>query len=62
MSFCGKKRNWQGLETTFPDLATVTREVAAWPARRNTERPTVKSHFTRAQARRKLKHLYPHPA
>ena len=52
----------QCLDRRLPDLATVRREVAAWEARRNHERPTVKWHFTLAQARRKLKHLYPHPA
>jgi hypothetical protein len=52
----------QCLDRRLPDLATVRREVAAWETRRNAERPTVKWHFTTAQARRKLKHLYPHPA
>ena len=52
----------QCLDRRLPDLATVAREVAAWEARRNQERPTVKWHFTTAQARRKLKHLYPIPA
>jgi hypothetical protein len=52
----------QCLDRRLPDLATVRREAAAWETRRNAERPTVKWHFTTAQARRKLKHLYPHPA
>jgi hypothetical protein len=51
----------QCLDRRLPDLATVAREVAAWEARRNRERPTVRWHFTTAQARRKLRHLYPHP-
>jgi hypothetical protein len=51
----------QCLDRRLPDLLTVAREVAAWEARRNQERPTIKWHFTTAQARRKLKHLYPHP-
>jgi hypothetical protein len=46
----------------LPDLAPVAREVAAWEARRNRERPTVRWHFTMVQARRKLEHLCPHPA
>jgi len=33
--------------------------VGAWERRRNHERPTVKWHFTTAQACRELKHLYP---
>lgn len=49
----------QCLDRRLPDLATVAREVAAWERRRNIDRPTVKWHFTTAQARRKLKHLYP---
>jgi hypothetical protein len=52
----------QCLDRRLPDLATVVREVAAREARRNRERPAVKWHFTTAQARRKLKQLYPHPA
>lgn len=52
----------QCLDRRLPDLPTVAREVVAWETRRNRERPTVKWHFTTAQARRKLKHLYPHPA
>jgi hypothetical protein len=46
----------------LPDVATAAREVAAWEARRNRQRPTVKWHFTTAHARHKLKHLYPYPA
>jgi hypothetical protein len=52
----------QCLDRRLPDLPTVAREVAAWEARRNRDRPTIKWHFTTVQARRKLKHLYPHPA
>lgn len=51
----------QCLGGPLPDLATARREVAAWETRRNPERPTVCWHFTTAQARRKLKHLYPVP-
>jgi hypothetical protein len=49
----------QCLDRRLPDLPTVAREVAAWEQRRNAERPTIKWHFTTAQACRKLKHLYP---
>lgn len=52
----------QCLDRRLPDLVTVAREAAAWETRLNRERPTVKWHFTTAQARRKLNHLYPHPA
>ena len=52
----------QCLDRRLPDLASVAREVAAWEVRRNRDRPTVRWHFTTAQARRKLNHLYPHPA
>ena len=52
----------QCLNRRLPDLATVSSQVAAWERQRNAERPTVKWHFTTAQARQKLKHLYPIPA
>jgi hypothetical protein len=48
----------QCLNRRLPDLATATREVAAWVARRNRQRPPIRWHFTTAQARRKLKHVY----
>jgi hypothetical protein len=51
----------QCLDRRLADLSTVRCEVAAWEARRNQERPTVKWHFTTTQARRKLKHLSPQP-
>lgn len=41
------------------DHARVARDFAAWEARCNDERPTIKKHFTTDQARRKLKRLYP---
>ena len=50
------------LDRRLLDLSTVNREVVAWEERRNQERPTLAWHVTLAQARRKLKHLYPHPA
>ena len=52
----------QCLNRRLPDLATVSCQVAAWERHRNAERPIVKWHFTTAQARRKLGHLYPTPA
>lgn len=52
----------QCLNRRLPDLATVSSEVIAWERQRNAERPTVKWHFTTAQARHKLRHLYPIPA
>ena len=52
----------QCLRRRLPDLATVRLGIAAWELRRNRERPTVRWHFTTAQARRKLTHLYPYPA
>ncbi len=51
----------QCLDRRLPDLATVAREVTARETRCNRERPTVKWHFTTAQARRKLRPLYPAP-
>lgn len=51
----------QCLDRRLPDLTTVADEVAAWESQRNQQRPTIQWHFTTAQARRKLKHLYPHP-
>jgi DDE superfamily endonuclease len=52
----------QCLDRRLPDLPTVAHEVAAWEQQRNLERPTIKWHFTTAQARRKLQHVYPIPA
>jgi hypothetical protein len=40
-------------------MATLTREVAAWQARRNTAACKVDWRFTTADARIKLKRLYP---
>jgi len=42
-----------------PDHATLTREVAAWEERRNSTPCTITWRFTTADARIKLKHLYP---
>jgi len=53
----------QCLDRRLPDRATVAAEVAAWVAERNATAVTVDWHFTTADARIKLKHLYPvlHP-
>jgi hypothetical protein len=47
------------LDRRIPDRATLTSEVAAWVAARNAERVTIDWQFTTADARIKLKHLYP---
>lgn len=41
------------------DVATLTREVAAWEAARNAAQATVNWRFTTDKARRKLTRLYP---
>jgi hypothetical protein len=49
----------QCLDQRLPDRATLEREVAAWEAARNRASRTVDWRFTTADARIKLKHLYP---
>jgi hypothetical protein len=49
----------QCLDRRLPDQATLTREVAAWEAARNGAGQTINWRFTTADARIKLKHLYP---
>jgi hypothetical protein len=49
----------QCLERRIPDQATLIAEVAAWEAARNESGATVHWRFTTADARIKLKHLYP---
>lgn len=49
----------QCLDRRLPDAATLAAEAAAWVAARNAEQVTVTWHFTTADARRKLRHLYP---
>jgi transposase len=49
----------QCLDRRIPDKQTLAREVAAWEARRNSARTTMHWHFTTADARIKLIHLYP---
>jgi hypothetical protein len=51
----------QCLDRRLPDQATLTDEVAAWAAKRNAAAVTVDWQFTTADARVKLKHLYPIP-
>ena len=49
----------QCLDRRIPDRATLTAEVAAWEEERNAAAVTVNWQFTTADARIKLKHLYP---
>ena len=49
----------QCLDRRIPDQPTLIREVAAWEAERNAMHATVNWRFTTADARIKLKHLYP---
>ena len=49
----------QCLDQRIPDQPALITEVAAWEAERNAMRATVHWRFTTADARIKLKHLYP---
>ena len=49
----------QCLAGRIPDQATLIQDVAAWEAERNGSGATVNWRFTTADARIKLKHLYP---
>lgn len=49
----------QCLRRRIPDQATLAAEVAAWSAARNAAQVTVDWQFTTAEARIKLKRLYP---
>lgn len=49
----------QCLDRRVPDVATLTREVAAWQERRNATATPVDWRFTTQDARIKLKRLYP---
>lgn len=49
----------QCLDRRIPDQATLEREVKAWEARRNASPAPVNWRFTTAEARIKLKRLYP---
>ena len=47
------------LRRRVPDLAALAREAAAWAARRNAAGAAVEWHFTTADARTRLRRLYP---
>ncbi len=49
----------QCLDRRLPDVPTLEAEVAAWVAQRNAAAATIHWQFTTADARTKLKHLYP---
>ncbi len=49
----------QCLDRRIPDQEALRRETAAWAERRNTAKATIQWHFTTADARVKLKKLYP---
>jgi hypothetical protein len=49
----------QCLDRRLADRPTLEREVAAWVARRNAAGQRIDWRFTTADARIKLKHLYP---
>lgn len=49
----------QCLARRIPDQATLAAEVLAWATDRNTAQRGVRWHFTTAEARTKLAHLYP---
>lgn len=49
----------QCLARRIPDAATLADEVAAWAAHRNAAQVGIDWHFTTADARTRLKHLYP---
>jgi len=49
----------QCLDRRIPDKETLIREVAAWQTRRNENQTKANWRFTTADARIKLKHLYP---
>ena len=49
----------QCLDRRIPDAATLGQEVAAWETERNAQHTTIAWRFTTADARIKLKRLYP---
>jgi hypothetical protein len=49
----------QCLDRRIPDKATLIEAVAAWKAHRNKHHAKANWRFTTADARVKLKHLYP---
>jgi DDE superfamily endonuclease len=52
----------QCLHRRLPTLAIVATQAAAWERRRNAEEVSIHWLFTTADARRKLRHVYPIPA
>lgn len=52
--------NSQCLNRRIPDIALMRKEVAAWERDRNNRAATIDWRFTTADARIKLKRLYPH--
>jgi hypothetical protein len=51
--------NGQCLDRRIPDLETMNSHIAAWEKDRNNHQSTINWHFTTADARIKLKRLYP---
>ena len=49
----------QCLKARMPDIATVSRQVAAWQKSRNENQVSIDWRFTTDDARIKLKRLYP---
>lgn len=49
----------QCLDRRIPDRGTLAKEVAAWECERNNAQVTINWQFTTADARIKLRHLYP---
>lgn len=49
----------QCLDRRIPDIKAVASEIAAWSANRNRSNKSVDWRFTTADARIKLKRLYP---
>ena len=49
----------QCLERRMPDQETLREDIAAWEERRNAHEVQVNGHFTTADARIRLKRLYP---
>jgi hypothetical protein len=49
----------QCLNRRIPDIQTLRSEVKAWVTARNKQKVTIQWRFTTAEARIKLKHLYP---
>lgn len=49
----------QSLERRIPDLSTLQSEISAWNTHRNHAAKSISWHFSTADARTKLQHLYP---